>query len=489
MNSDETLYLLTKIATEKPDYVFDRIYRLFYQADFYQAAWQRLVLKKTGQTLAEFSSPSPATLEVWIAEMKDESYQPHRLNHGHVSDRDRAVLEICSMLLRAILRPHLNDSNPGLMPGRSCHHALHDAKTSFQGAAWLLAGDFNPSMGVIPRDKLIAVLERRIKDAKFIRLIRKLLRAGYLQEFAYGNTYSGTPQGGEFASLLTAIYWQAFDQWCHRYTRITSETGASEKLMQCVRYGGALVVAVWGTRRDCERLRQELEQFLAIELGLTTFLVPKHSIMMAHVQEGVSFLGHIIKAREDRKLAGVEVEVGDGSSIASRGADRSRHKGTFSEAQSRAIELYMPENIIRDFIIEYKLVKDIDAKPWRMQAVPFLIRRSDTAIVQFYNAQLQGLYSFFRMSANVSRYMGQLRHVIEYSCLATLAAKHQISITMVKQRFAAGKHWGIRRKDRQGQLEMTYFFHEGFVRSTAPETCSDHDPDVRPKAKAVRQSP
>jgi len=484
MNSDETLYLLTKIATEKPDYVFDRVYRHLYQADFYQAAWQRLLHKKAGRAGTEF--PSLATLEVWIAEMKDESYQPLRLNHGLVSERDRTVLEICSMLLRAILRPHLNDSDPGLMPGRNCHHVLHDAKASFQGATWLLAGDFNPSMGTIPRDKLISVLERRIKDAKFIRLIRKLLRAGYLQEFAYGNTYSGTPQVDEFASLLTSIYWQSFDQWCHRHTRTTSEIGASEKLMQCVRYGGAFVVAVWGSRRDCERIRQELAQFLAIGLGLTTDLVPQPPIMMAHVQEGVSFLGHIIKAREDRNSAGA---AGDGSSIANRGADRSQHKGKFSEAQSRAIELYMPENTIRNFIIQYKFVKDIDAKPWRMQSLPFLIHRSDTAIVQFYNAQLQGLYSFFRMSANVSRYMGQLRHVMEYSCLATLAAKHQISITMVKQRFAAGKYWGIRRKNKQGQLEMTYFFNEGFVRSTAPETCSDHDPDVRPKVGAVNQQP
>jgi len=483
MNSDETLYQLTKIATEKPDYVFDRVYRYFYNADFYRAAWQQLKLKRTaGQSREEI--PSSETLEQWTREMKDESYQPQGLNRGRVSDRDRIVLEICSMLLRAIFRPHLHDSNPGLVPGRSCHHALHDAKTSFQGATWLLAADYNPSMGTIPRDKLFAMLEQRIKDAKFIRLLRKLLRAGYMQEFAYGNTYSGTPQGSEFASWLSSIYWHSFDQWCQRYTCKTSETASSQKLMRCVRYGGAFAAAVWGTRKDCEGIQQELEQFLAIELGLTTDLTSERPIKMAHVQEGVPFLGHIIKARENREPSGVEAWD---DSIGSRGTNRSQHKGKFSPSHSRAIELYMPENTIRKFIIEYKLVKDIDAKTWRMQSLPFLIRRSDTAIVQFFNAQLQGLYSFFRMSANVSRYMGQLRHVMEYSCLATLAAKHQISISMVKQRFAAGKHWGIRSKDNQGRLEITYFFNESFVRSIAPEAYCDHDPDIQPKAEAARR--
>jgi len=43
---------------------------------------------------------------------------------------------------------------------------------------------------------LIQLMERRIKDAAFMRIIRRLLKAGYCEEWTYHKTYSGTPQGG-----------------------------------------------------------------------------------------------------------------------------------------------------------------------------------------------------------------------------------------------------------------------------------------------------
>ena len=69
-------------------------------------------------------------------------------------------------------------------------------QAKFTGVKWFIEGDIKGFFDNIDHDVMISLLRKRIKDERFLRLIRKFMNAGYLEEWEYHKTYSGTPQGG-----------------------------------------------------------------------------------------------------------------------------------------------------------------------------------------------------------------------------------------------------------------------------------------------------
>ncbi len=531
MNSSETLYLLTKISSEKPDYRFDRVYRLFYNTDFYFLAYNNLYANDgsgtreiDGVTADKFSLEKVNAL---VESMKNESYQPKPVRRtgipkkngqkrplGNPSFPDRIIQEICRMILEAIYEPAFANFSYGYRPNRSCHTALHEAKVQFKGATWFIKGDINGYLDHLSHHKLIAILEKKIKDAKFIRLIWKLLRAGYLEDWKYDGTYSGTPQGGLVSPVLANIYLDCLDKWFISYKEkfdtgspkmkkvsteykkldmrvvrakrkleaaddaSTRETvtefikeqsavrnnlpyDASEesefKRIKCIRYAGEFVIAVWGSKEHSEKIKQDVKDFMLRELEIEG---SEEKTLITHAEAGTKFLGHIMKVKSDWNF-------------------KKDQTGARKREGHDRVELYMPDDIVRNFIIKHKMVKDIDAKPWRMLHIPSIIHLPDIEIVALYNARLRGLYNFYKMAMNVSTYMRQLRYVMDYSCLATLANKHKSSIAKIKRKFAVDKNWGIPYETKTGLTKTLFFYKDGFSRAKAPYTLSD--PDLHPR--------
>lgn len=64
---------------------------------------------------------------------------------------------------------------------------------------------------------MIKILEKRIKDSRFIRLIRKFLNAGYIEDWQYFKSYGGTPQGGIISPILANIYLDQLDKYMEEY--------------------------------------------------------------------------------------------------------------------------------------------------------------------------------------------------------------------------------------------------------------------------------
>ncbi len=89
----------------------------------------------------------------------------------------------------------------GFRPKRSCHTALEQAKLYFRGAKWFIESDIKGCFDDIDHDKLIEILQRKIKDSRFINVIRSFLKAGYMEDWKYHQTYSGCPQGGHPFSI------------------------------------------------------------------------------------------------------------------------------------------------------------------------------------------------------------------------------------------------------------------------------------------------
>ena len=97
----------------------------------------------------------------------------------------KLVQEVVRMVLEAIYEGHFEDTSHGFRPHRSCHTALNAVQKTFTGKKWFIEGDIKGFFDNVNHNILIDILKERISDERFIRLIRKFLKAGYLEPVSY----------------------------------------------------------------------------------------------------------------------------------------------------------------------------------------------------------------------------------------------------------------------------------------------------------------
>ena len=136
---------------------------------------------------------------------------------GIPSIEDKMVQEVVRLILEAVYEGHFENSSHGFRPRRSCHTALRSIQTLFTGANWFIEGDIKGFFDNIDHHILIETLRERISDERFLRLIWKFLKAGYIEDFTFHKTYSGTPQGGIISPILANIYLDKFDKYMREY--------------------------------------------------------------------------------------------------------------------------------------------------------------------------------------------------------------------------------------------------------------------------------
>lgn len=136
---------------------------------------------------------------------------------GIPSFEDKLVQEVVRMVLEAIYEGHFEWTSHGFRPNRSYHTALKSLQNNFNGAKWFIEGDIKGFFDNIDHNVLIEIMKGRIADDRFLRLIRKFLNAGYMEEWQFNKTYSGTPQGGIISPILANIYLDKFDKYMDEY--------------------------------------------------------------------------------------------------------------------------------------------------------------------------------------------------------------------------------------------------------------------------------
>jgi group II intron reverse transcriptase/maturase len=114
---------------------------------------------------------------------------------GKPTANDKQVQEVWRIILESIYEPVFKDSSHGFRMKRSCHTALRDIEY-WTGTKWFIEFDIEGYFDNINHAILMELLQRKIDDVKFLNVIRKMLKAGYVEDWKYYNSYSGTPQGG-----------------------------------------------------------------------------------------------------------------------------------------------------------------------------------------------------------------------------------------------------------------------------------------------------
>ena len=126
---------------------------------------------------------------------------------------DKLVQAAVKIVLEHVYEPVFSDQSHGFRRGRSCHTALTEIRRTWHGMKWLVEVDIVGYYDNIDHDILLGLLRKRIDDERLLQLIRRMLKAGYLEDWKFHRTFSGAPQGGVISPILANIYLHELDQF------------------------------------------------------------------------------------------------------------------------------------------------------------------------------------------------------------------------------------------------------------------------------------
>jgi group II intron reverse transcriptase/maturase len=136
----------------------------------------------------------------------------HKRPLGLPTWSDKLVGEVVRLILESYYEPQFSDRSHGFRPGRGCHTALTEVAETWTGTNWFIEADISDCFGSLDHDVMTRILAERIHDNRFIALVRNMLSAGYLEDWVYGVTLSGAPQGGVASPILSNIYLHKLDE-------------------------------------------------------------------------------------------------------------------------------------------------------------------------------------------------------------------------------------------------------------------------------------
>lgn len=234
MRSPENVLESLKSKACNENYKYQRLYRNLYNPQFYLLAYQRIQANPGNMTAGTdgktIDGMGIKRINALIEKVRDFSYQPHPARRTYIpkangkmrplgipSFDDKLIQEVVRLILESIYEPTFSDQSHGFRMGRSCHTALKYVQKYFTGTKWFVEGDIKGCFDNVDHHVLMHILRKRIADEHFIGLLWKFLKAGYMEDWNYHNTYSGTPQGSIISPILANIYMNELDNYMQEY--------------------------------------------------------------------------------------------------------------------------------------------------------------------------------------------------------------------------------------------------------------------------------
>jgi len=366
---------------------------------------------------------------------------------------DKLLQEVIRAILEAYYEPQFEGHSHGFRPNRGCHTALQEIQASWKGTIWFIEGDISRCFDRLDHHVLMSILRERITDNRFLRLLENLLKAGYLEEWRYHATLSGSPQGGVVSPILANIYLDRLDKFVactlipastrgkergHNppYARLSSrrihlrKQGKVEEAkeilkrmrvlparkmddpnyrrLRYVRYADDFLLAFTGPKGEAEGIKRQVQTFLE---GLKLELCDAKTLITHGRSERARFLGYKIGVRQtDTKL----VAVGK--------AKRRNLNGS--------IALFVPEDVVKAKIARYVVGGKVMHRPeLRNDSVFDIITR--------YQWEFRGFAEYYALAQGRADGLSRLKWTMERSLTGTLAGKLRTSRKKVYDRYRA----------------------------------------------------
>ncbi len=447
-----------------------------------------------GSTIDGFNTQQVGEI---IALLRQETYYPRPARRAHIpqkdgkfrssgvaSFRDKLVQEVIQLLLQAIYEPVFKDTSHGFRPDRSCHTALIQVKTTCKGTNWVIEGDIQGFFASIEQAKLLTLLSRKIADGRFLNLIDRFLKAGYMEFKQVHNSLTGTPQGSIISPILANIYLHELDAFmetlCERsskgevrkryqpYMKLNQQRFAARKKgddelahdilkimrtmptqdpfdqdyikVKYTRYVDDFVVMIIGSKDLAEHIRGEIRDFLWQELHLE--LNMEKTAITNLTDQRVRFLGYEIAKSKDNTVI------------------TENTLGVKKRAAKDTIQLLVPGDVIQE-----KLKPFVQNGKAIHHAARVNVPLFD--LLTQYNAEIRGLYNYYCLATDVSTKIGKFKYYHYYSLLKTIACKEKCSIAQViskygvdvklKQASGTRKIFGVAYQTKEGTRTLTYF--------------------------------
>ena len=517
MRSPERVLNSLNEHSKDSSYKFERLYRILFNEELFYVAYQKIASNggsttkgSDGRSIDEMSL---ARIETLIASLKDESYQPHPSRRVHIPKKngktrplgipafeDKLVQEVVRMILEAIYEGHFETTSHGFRPKRSCHTALLHIQKTFSGAKWFIEGDIKGFFDNIDHDVLVGILRERISDDRFIRLIRKFLKAGYVEDWTFHNTYSGMPQGGIVSPILANIYLDKLDKYVKEYIRhfdmgtkrrpgkesndlanerkrtvrklkkikdgtekaalvarlkaIEQERAAfpsgdemdgSYRRLKYIRYADDFILGVIGSKEDALRIKEDIKSFLSESLALE---LSEEKTLITHTGKSAKFLGYEITVTRNNH-------------------QRRDVQGRLRRTYGKRVRLNVSMATLRDKLLEYGAmeIKLRNGKEiWKPKCRSGLIFNDDLEILDRYNRETVGFCNYY-LIANNYVVLHNFRYIMEYSMYKTFAGKYRSTVRKINKKYRLNKLFTVK-YEQKGVIKSRTFYKTSFKRRT-----------------------
>jgi group II intron reverse transcriptase/maturase len=447
-----------------------RVYRSLFSEDLFLAAYDKIARNKGALTPGTEDDTADGMslnrIRKIIEQLRNERFRFRPVRRTRIPKKsggtrplgipnfsEKLVQEAIRLLLEAYYEPRFCDSSHGYRPGRGCHTALARIQRKFRGTTWFIEGDIRGCFDAIDHTVLLDILSKDIRDGRLLNLIRMCLEAGYMEDWEYNKTYSGTPQGGILSPLLSNIYLHELDAYVEevlipQYTRgdrrsdnpeyrriryqlsCARKAGDSEQArklelqlrqlpsqnthdpdfrrLSYARYADDFLLGFIGPKEEAERIKTALIEFLRERLHLE--MSPTKTLITHARTEYAHFLGYAISVyHADDKIAHKT-----GSKTKMRGVNG-------------GIRLGIPYGRVDKMAERYKH----NGKPVHEKT---LLSYSDATIIDQYQQRLRGIAQYYKYAVDRCR-LGKLKYVMEIALTKTLARKFQTSVSEIYRRY------------------------------------------------------
>jgi group II intron reverse transcriptase/maturase len=445
----------------------ERVYRLLFNRELYLTAYGKIYRNAgamtPGTTDETVDAMSLEKIDALIELVRHERYRWTPVRRVYTEKKhstkkrplgmpawsDKLLQEVLRLILEAYYEPRFSDRSCGFRPGRGCHTALREVYYNWGGTVYFIEGDISGCFDSLDHSILVDILSESIHDGRFIRLISGLLKAGYLEDWRFNETLSGTPQGSICSPVLANIYLDRLDKYVEEkllpaynkgdrrqpnkvyvllkaqahYVRKKGDRDTARAMrkqaqkmpsinlndpdfrrLKYVRYADDFLLGYVGTKAEAEEIKQQLGEFMQETLKLE---LSKTKTLITHARtEKAKFLGYEIHTvHEDSHL------------------HDKRHKRNVNGR----IGLRVPRAVIMEKCQSYM-------KNGKAIHRPEFLNETDFTIMETFQSVYRGLVEYYRLAYNLSSFT-RLKGYMEQSLVKTLAGKFKLSVPKIYKKY------------------------------------------------------